>query len=76
QGVGIFAAGLLAERIELPVAVGLWSVVGLIVMVFVAISWPSRDTFDEALAARAHAQPPAQSAPSTGPRAGALSQGA
>ncbi|WP_169734271.1 MFS transporter [Hamadaea tsunoensis] len=76
QGIGIFAAGLLADRIALPLAVGVWSVLGLLVMICIALAWPSRETFDQALAARSPAQPPAQPAASPSPRAGALSQGA
>jgi MFS family permease len=49
QGAGIFAAGLLAEHMALPVAVGVWSSFGLLVMIGIAVSWPSRERFDEAL---------------------------
>lgn len=49
QGIGIFVAGMLAERMPLPIAVGVWSVLGLVVMVCIAITWPSRSSFDEAL---------------------------
>lgn len=49
QGAGIFAAGLLAEHMPLPVAVGVWSSIGLIVMIGIAVSWPSRDRFEQAL---------------------------
>jgi predicted MFS family arabinose efflux permease len=49
QGIGIAAAGLLAEHIALPVAVGLWSVLGLIIMIGITATWPSRTTFEKAL---------------------------
>jgi predicted MFS family arabinose efflux permease len=49
QGAGILGAGLLAEHMPIPVAVGLWSVFGLLVMVGVTVSWPNRERFDQAL---------------------------
>ena len=64
QAVGVFAAGMLAERMPLPIAVGIWSVFGLLVMAGIAVSWPSRDRFDDALKS---ATPPPQQA--TGPAA-------
>ena len=62
QAVGVFAAGLLAERMDLPVAIGVWSVFGLLVMAAIAVSWPSRGRFDEALK---RATPPPQQATGT-----------
>jgi MFS family permease len=64
QGAGIFAAGILAQHFGPPVAVGLWSVFGLIVMSAIALRWPSRNRFDEAL--EQAALPPQQA---TGPAA-------
>lgn len=62
QGAGIFAAGILAERLGPPIAVGVWSAFGLLVMVGIAVRWPSRERFDEALKS---ASPPPHQA--TGP---------
>jgi len=59
QGAGIFIAGMLAERVTLPIAVGVWGVFGVLVMVGLAASWPSRIRFDEALQS---ATPPSQAA--------------
>lgn len=70
QGVGIFVAGMLAERMPLPVAVGVWSVVGLLVMVCIAVTWPSRASFDDALTT---ATPPQQPT-GTGTGSGATAQ--
>ena len=66
QGAGIFVAGIIAERLGPPIAVGVWSVFGLAVMICIAVSWPSRARFDEALQAAATAPPPQQA---TGPAA-------
>jgi Major Facilitator Superfamily len=49
QGAGIFAAGILAEHMAVPVAVGVWSSLGLLLMICIAASWPSQERFDEAL---------------------------
>lgn len=62
QGAGIFAAGILAERFGPPVAVGIWSVFGVAVITAIALRWPSRERFDEALK---EATPPPQQATGT-----------
>ncbi|MEV0274096.1 MFS transporter [Hamadaea sp. NPDC050747] len=51
QGGGIIAAGMLSNwRLQVPTAIGLWSVLGLILIITVAVTWPSRELFDRALA--------------------------
>jgi MFS family permease len=65
QAVGVFAAGMLAERMPLPVAVGVWSVFGLIVIATISGSWPSRDRFDQVPPSTT----PPQQATGTGPAA-------
>lgn len=67
QGAGIFVAGMLAERLGPAVAVGVWSMFGLLVMATIAIRWPSRQRFEEALQS-ASSMPP-QQATGTGPAA-------
>lgn len=61
QGAGILAAGLIAESTQLsvPVAVGLWSTFGVVMMTGVALTWPRRQLFDEALQRAAEAPKPA-----------------
>jgi MFS family permease len=59
QGAGIFVAGLLAQHFGPPIAVGIWSVFGLVVMTAIALHWPSRERFEEALQ---QAAPPPQQA--------------
>jgi len=61
QGAGILAAGMLSERhLRVPTAIGLWSVLGLLLMITVTLTWPRRELFDQALAEAAPKQASAQ----------------
>ncbi|MDG4783372.1 MFS transporter [Micromonospora sp. WMMD961] len=55
QGLAVLVTGLLAERIPIPVVVGLWSAAGVVLMAVAALSWPDRQTVDDAIAAAAAA---------------------
>ena len=57
QGGGILAAGLLSNRLPVPISIGLWSVLGLVMMICVSITWPRREHFDAALERAAKAAP-------------------
>jgi MFS family permease len=61
QGGGILAAGLVSNHLPVPISIGLWSVLGLVMMICVSITWPRRELFDAALERAAKApQPSAQ----------------
>jgi MFS family permease len=50
QGGGIIAAGLLSDgHLSVATAIGLWSVLGLVLMITVAATWPRREMFDQAI---------------------------
>jgi Major Facilitator Superfamily len=48
QGLAVLATGVLAVRAELPIVVGLWSLAGVVLMIGITISWPTREVFAEA----------------------------
>jgi hypothetical protein len=50
QGFAVLATGLLAERIHLPLVVGLWAVGGVVLMVLLSLSWPPPAVFTQARA--------------------------
>lgn len=50
QGGAVLMTGLLADRFEIPVVVGLWSLAGVVLMLFAAIQWPSAARFNAAIA--------------------------
>ncbi|SCE96641.1 Major Facilitator Superfamily protein [Micromonospora coriariae] len=79
QGVAVLLTGLLAERFEIPLVVGLWSAAGVLLMTVAALRWPDKETVDGTIAAATAANagspgPDSPSADGTGagpePRAG------
>ncbi|HEY7225383.1 MAG TPA: MFS transporter [Micromonosporaceae bacterium] len=48
QGGAVLVTGVIAQQASLPAVVGLWSLAGVLLMVALAASWPSRAAFDEA----------------------------
>lgn len=63
QFAGIIVTGVLADLFRLPLVVGLWSLAGTFVMIYLTSSWPSRRTFARAMEAAAATVPPAETAP-------------
>ncbi|MGC4880853.1 MFS transporter [Micromonospora sp. DT43] len=59
QGFAVLATGLLAERFSIPVVVGVWSAVGVLLMTIAAVRWPDKQTVDDTIAeaAAASAEP-------------------
>lgn len=51
QGLAVLATGALSELIALPKAVGAWSVAGVLLVLVMALTWPSRATIDAAIEA-------------------------
>lgn len=47
QGFAVLATGAFAQRAELPVVVGLWSLAGVLLMVGLFLRWPSATAFAE-----------------------------
>ncbi|MER5335936.1 MFS transporter [Micromonospora sp. NPDC002717] len=50
QGLAVLITGLLSERYPIPIVVGVWSAVGVLLMALVALRWPSRPAVDAAVA--------------------------
>lgn len=48
QGGAVLATGALAQRFELPVVVGVWSIAGVLLMVALLANWPPPAVFAEA----------------------------
>ncbi|MEH1030797.1 MULTISPECIES: MFS transporter [Micromonospora] len=70
QGLAVLITGMLAERFSIPMVVGVWSAVGVVLMTIAALRWPDKQTIDATIAAAtaANATPapdPATSAPGT-----------
>ena len=57
QGVGVFVAGLLADRYALPVVIGVMSMVGVAALLLSALTWPGRRQLRSALDRRADPVP-------------------
>ncbi|MEV5694402.1 MFS transporter [Micromonospora globbae] len=53
QGAAVLITGVLADRFAIPSVVGLWSIAGVLLMLLVSLSWPSRETIAAAVAAAA-----------------------
>jgi hypothetical protein len=51
QGTAVLATGWLAYVLPLPVVVGLWSLVGVGMMILLSLAWPPAPVFAEAIAA-------------------------
>ncbi|WP_433321158.1 MFS transporter [Micromonospora sp. CA-269861] len=60
QGLAVLVTGVLAERFPIPIVVGVWSAAGVVLMTVAALSWPDRQTVDDAITAAsvANADPP------------------
>lgn len=54
QGAAVLATGALASQFDIATVVGAWSLAGVLVLLIVAIRWPSPTAFERAAAA-AHA---------------------
>ncbi|GIF51088.1 putative MFS family arabinose efflux permease [Asanoa ferruginea] len=63
QGAAVLVTGLLAERFEIPLVVGVWSIGGVLLMLVMAGSWPTAHQFDVAIAEAAKSHPEAAEAP-------------
>jgi MFS family permease len=59
QGLAVLCTGLLADVFNVPDVVGLWSLVGVGLMLLVGAWWPSPQRFTEAIAAASRTSPPA-----------------
>lgn len=57
QGGAVLLTGYIAQRSDVPVTVGLWSVAGALMLVAVAARWPRPAVFSRAIAAAAAASP-------------------
>jgi predicted MFS family arabinose efflux permease len=55
QGAAVLVTGALAERFELPLVVGAWSVAGVLLMGLIIARWPAPDRFEAAMDATAMA---------------------
>ncbi len=51
QAAGIFATSAIAERLDVPRAVGVWSLGGAVLLLAVGVLWPSANQVDNAIAA-------------------------
>ena len=63
QGSAVLAIGLLAERYPLPDVVGVWSAVGVLLMVAVATRWPRAERLNSSIAAATIAAVPPPRSP-------------
>lgn len=50
QGIGVMATGLLADRLSLPLVVGLWSLAGVMLILAACAGWPQPTELDAAIA--------------------------
>jgi predicted MFS family arabinose efflux permease len=57
QGGAVLLTGYIAQRSDVPVTVGLWSVAGALLLVAVAARWPRPAVFSRAIDAAASRQP-------------------
>jgi hypothetical protein len=57
QGIAVIGTGLLADFFDLPDVVGIWSLVGVGLMLLVSAWWPSPGRFARAIAAASRAGP-------------------
>ncbi|SCL67275.1 Major Facilitator Superfamily protein [Micromonospora citrea] len=67
QGLAVLVTGLLSERYPIPVVVGVWSAVGVLLMALAGLRWPSRSTVDAAIEAAEAANEAALRAGTAGP---------
>lgn len=59
QGAAVLTTGLIAEHLDIPKVVGLWSAAGVLLMLVVVAGWPSRETIDAAVEAAGNDATPA-----------------
>ncbi|WP_422773579.1 MFS transporter [Plantactinospora sp. WMMC1484] len=50
QGAAVLVTGVLADRFTIPRVVGLWSLAGVLLMLLLALRWPTAQRFDAAIA--------------------------
>lgn len=53
QGIGVMTTGLLADRLSLPIVVGVWSLAGVMIILAASVSFPSAADVDAAVEATA-----------------------
>jgi hypothetical protein len=58
QGAAVLLTGTLADRSSVPLVVGLWSVVGVALMLLLAARWPGAQAVDGAIEDAALGVPP------------------
>lgn len=77
QGVAVLVTGLLAERFDIPLVVGVWSAAGVLLMTVAALRWPEKQTVDGAIAAAtaANAESPGSEPSLDGPTADGTAAG-
>lgn len=77
QGVAVLVTGLLAERFDIPLVVGVWSAAGVLLMTVAALRWPEKQTVDRAIAAAtaANAESPGSEPSLDGPTADGTAAG-
>ncbi|MET8350204.1 MULTISPECIES: MFS transporter [unclassified Micromonospora] len=68
QGVAVLVTGLLADRFDIPLVVGVWSAAGVLLMMVAALRWPDKQTVDGTIAAAtaANAESHGPDSPSAG----------
>lgn len=49
QGLAVLVTGLLAERFPIPLVVGAWSTAGVGLMLLATLTWPSRESVQDAI---------------------------
>jgi len=79
QGLAVLITGMLSERFSIPMVVGVWSAVGVVLMTIASLRWPDKQTIDATIAAAtaANATPaPAPAAPAPGTPAAGTPTGA
>jgi MFS family permease len=70
QGIAALLTGVLASRFDIPTVVGLWSLVGVALLLIVALRWPSEQAFTEAAEQARIANGAASQVPAPGRRPG------
>ena len=59
QGGAVLLTGALADRSSVPMVVGVWSIVGVALMLLLAVRWPAASVVDGAIEEAARHAPPA-----------------
>lgn len=69
QGGAVLVTGVLADHFSISTVVGTWSLAGVVLLVLVALRWPTGDEFSRAIAAArvANGETPAQPAAPAAP---------